>query len=289
MTRIIRLSFVIVAMVVAWPTLRAEPVIGQSTKPAIATAPPPQETWEQFQGPAAEEFLLKARLRSIKDLGTGVTLPQRAELELNGVQHSAVFKTIDDRKGGVTQLQRSSEVNFQDSWQLEVAGYALDRIIGLRMVPATVERTLNGKAGSLQWWVQSAMSEADRRRQNVTPPDLEAWHRTYQKMELFDQLIFNVDRHLNNVLVTQDFDLRLIDHSRSFRAWNELRNPERVTRFSRSLLEGMRKLEYADLRKRVGRYLVDEQIRGLLARRDALLALAAAQVAARGEAAVLYP
>jgi hypothetical protein len=232
---------------------------------------------------------LKARLRSIKNLGTGVTLPQRAELELNGVTHSAVFKTIDDRKGGVTQLQRSSEINFQDSWQLEVAGYALDRIIGLRMVPATVERTLNGKVGSLQWWVQSAMSEAERRKQNATPPDLEAWNRTYQKMELFDQLIFNVDRHLNNVLVTQDFDLRLIDHSRSFRAWNELRSPERVTRFSRSLLDGMRKLEYADLRKRVGRYLVDDQIRGLLARRDAILALAAAQVAERGEAAVLYP
>ena len=289
MTRIIRLSFIIVATAVAWPALRAEPVARQSAPAAVATAATPQETWEQFQGPAAEQFLLKARLRSIKNLGTGVTLPQRAELELDGVQHSAVFKTIDDRKGGVTKLQRSSEINFQDSWQLEVAGYALDRIIGLRMVPATVERTLNGKTGSLQWWVQSAMSEAERRKQNVTPPDLEAWNRTYQKMVLFEQLIFNVDRHLNNVLVTQDFDLRLIDHSRSFRAWNELRDPKLLTRFSRSVLDGMRKLEYADLRKRVGRYLVDGQIRGLLARRDAILALAAAQVAERGEAAVLYP
>jgi hypothetical protein len=289
MTRIIRVGFGIVAMLAAWPALRLEPVIGQSAKPAIAAATTPQETWEQFQGPAAEQFLLKARLRSIKNLGTGVTLPQRAELELDGVQHSALFKTIDDRKSGVTQLQRSSEINFQDSWQLEVAGYAVDRMIGLRMVPATVERTLNGKTGSLQWWVQSAMSEAERRKQEVTPPDLEAWNRTYQKMELFDQLIFNVDRHLNNVLVTQDFDLRLIDHSRSFRAWNELRNPERVTRFSRSVLDGLRKLEYAELRTRVGRYLVDAQIRGLLARRDAILALAASAVAERGEAAVLYP
>jgi hypothetical protein len=289
MTRIIRLGFGILALLAVWPALRAELVIGQSAPQAVAAPATPQETWEQFQGPAAEQFLLKARLRSIKNLGTGVTQPQRAELELNGVQHSALFKTIDDRKGGVTQLQRSSEINFQDSWQLEVAAYRVDRIIGLRMVPATVERTLNGKTGSLQWWVQSAMEEAERRKQEVTPPDLEAWNRTYQKMELFDQLIFNVDRHLKNVLVTVDFDLRLIDHSRSFRAWNELRNPERVTRFSRSVLDGLRKLEYAELRKRVGRYLVDDQIRGLLARRDAILALAATAVAARGEAAVLYP
>jgi hypothetical protein len=35
--------------------------------------------------------------------------------------------------------------------------------------------------------------------------------------------------------------------------------------------------------------VVDDQIRGLLARRAAILALAATQVAERGEAAVLYP
>ena len=211
------------------------------------------------------------------------------ELELDGVRHSAVFKTIDERKGGVTQLQRSSEMNFQDSWQLEVAGYIVDRIIGLRMVPATVERSLSGKTGSLQWWVQSAMSEGERRERKVTPPDEEAWNRTYQKMALFDQLIFNVDRHLNNLLVTQDFDLRLIDHSRSFRPWAELKAPEPLTRFSRSLLDGLRALEYGDLRTKVGRYLVDEQIRGLLARRDAIVALAGRLAAERGDAAVLYP
>jgi hypothetical protein len=180
-------------------------------------------------------------------------------------------------------------MSFQDSWQLEVAGYAVDRIIGLRMVPATVERTLNGKTGSLQWWVQSAMSEEGRRKGNHTPPDLEAWNRVNLKMALFDQLIFNVDRHLNNVLVTQDFDLRLIDHSRSFRPWTEIKDTKVLTRFSRSLLDGLQELEFGDLRKKVGRYLLDEQIRGLLARRDAILALAKTLVAERGEAAVLYP
>jgi hypothetical protein len=291
MTRIVRLSLVLAATVAVGCAPRAELIARQAAPPtpAVIARQTPQETWEQFQGPAAEQFLLKAQLRSIKTLGTGVTNPQRAELELNGVQHSAVFKTIDDRKGGVTNLQRSSEMSFQDSWQLEVAGYAVDRIIGLRMVPATVERTLNGKTGSLQWWVQSAMSEEGRRKGNHTPPDLEAWNRVNLKMALFDQLIFNVDRHLNNVLVTQDFDLRLIDHSRSFRPWTEIKDTKVLTRFSRSLLDGLQELEFGDLRKKVGRYLLDEQIRGLLARRDAILALAKTLVAERGEAAVLYP
>jgi hypothetical protein len=133
------------------------------------------------------------------------------------------------------------------------------------------------------------MSEAERRKRKLTPPDVEAWNRVYFKMRLFDQLIFNVDRHLNNVLVTVDFDLRLIDHSRSFRPWTELKDTTALTRFSRALLEGLRRLEYKELRTTLGRYLLDEQILGLLARRDALLALANRLVAERGESAVLYP
>jgi hypothetical protein len=91
------------------------------------------------------------------------------------------------------------------------------------------------------------------------------------------------------VLVTVDFDLRLIDHSRSFRPWTELKDTTALTRFSRALLEGLRRLEYKELRTTLGRYLLDEQILGLLARRDALLALANRLVAERGESAVLYP
>ena len=32
------------------------------------------------------------------------------------------------------------------------------------------------------------------------------------KVRLFDNLIYNVDRHLNNILITKDFEIRLIDH-----------------------------------------------------------------------------
>jgi len=291
MARIFRLSLVFITFVVAWPALRAEQTSGQATPPAAAAVvqEAPQETWEQYQSAEAEQFLLKARVRSLRDLGEGVTLPQKAELELNGVQHFAVFKTIDDRKTGVTQLSASAEINFQDSWQLEVAAYVVDRIIGLRMVPATVERVINGRTGSLQWWIQSEMSEEERRKRQLTPPDIEAWNRVYLKMVLFDQLICNVDRHMNNIKITKDFDLRLIDHSRSFRQWKELKDTKYLTRFSRALLEGLPKLEYKDLRTKLRRYLLDDQIRGLLARRDAILALAKKHVAERGEAAVIYP
>jgi hypothetical protein len=248
-----------------------------------------QETAEVFQGEAVEQFLLRARMIAIREIGQGVTLPRRATLELEGVTHFAAFKTIDESKTGFTPLQRGGEINFQDSWRTEIPAYEVDRIIGLGMVPATVERELVGKRGSLQFWVESMMPEAERVKKGVRVPDAEAWNRLSFKVRLFDNLIYNTDRHLNNILVTKDFQVRLIDHSRSFRPFDTLQQPKDLTRFSRSLLEGIQKLEEKDLTARVGRHLTRYQIGSLLKRRDAILALARSLVAQKGEAAVLYP
>jgi len=287
MTHLQRVTGGLLVALGAWTTLAAQQVATPASAPAQGT---PLETAAQYQGPAAEEFLKKAKITKVRAIGTGVTLPEKATLMLDGVEGSAAFKTIDEKRQGITQLSAgATEVNFQDTWQTEIPAYTVDLIIGLGMVPATIERRINNRIGSLQWWVVSMMPEAERAKQKLEPPDREAWDREVLKMRLFDQLIYNVDRHANNILITQDFHLRLIDHSRSFRPQKALRNPEQLTRFSKSLLEGLERLEYADLRKRTGRYLTDSQIKTMLERRDAILALARKLVAERGEAAVIYP
>jgi hypothetical protein len=269
-----------------WATLVAHQAVPQAAPPAQAAG---VETAAQYQGAAAEEFLKKAKVVRVRPIGTGVTLPEKATLLLDGVERFAAFKTIDEKKVGITQLSTGPpEVNFQDSWQLEIPAYVLDMAIGLGMVPATIERRVNNKLGSLQWWVESMMPEAERAKQKLEPPDKEAWDREVLKMRLFDQLIYNVDRHANNILITQDFHLRLIDHSRSFRPQKMLRNPEQLTRFSKSLLEGIKRLTYEDLKRKTSKYLSDAQIKTVIQRRDAILELAAKLVAEKGEAAVMY-
>jgi hypothetical protein len=249
-----------------------------------------QETVADFQGPSPERFLADAKIVARRELGTGITRPIRVTLEANGRTHFAVFKNIDERKFGVTTFpDGTSEVGFQDSWQTEVAAYRVDRIIGLGMVPATVERRLDGAVGSFQWFVESMVTEAERLERKIEPPDIEAWNQQSFKARLFDELICNVDRHLNNLLVTKEFEMRLIDHSRSFRSHQGLMHPERLTRFSRSLLEGLARLDRDDLKRQVGKYLDNAQIDRLLRRRDEIVALAARLVAERGEAAVIYP
>lgn len=278
-----RLAVGAVVVAGSWAALSAQ----QAVTPA---SPPVLETVDQYQGAAAEHFLAKAKVKSVKDIGIGVTLPQKVTLELDGVTRFAAFKTIDEKRQGITQLGNAPpDINFQDSWQTEIPAYVVDMIIGLGMVPATVERRINNRVGSLQWWVASMMPEAERAKQKVQPPDKEAWEQVVLKMRLFDALIFNVDRHANNILVTHDFQLRLIDHSRSFRPQKQLRDPQLLTRFSKSLLEGLGRLELQDLRKRLNRYLSSAQITGMLQRRDAILELARTRVAELGEAAVIYP
>ena len=268
----------------AQPALQGAPQAAQSEQAAAPKAP---ETAADYQGPAAEQFLKKARITRIQSIAMGVTAPRKATLEMDGKTHFGAFKLIDIERPGITQLSNGIDVDFQDSWRTEIAAYEIDRMIGLGMVPATVERTHRGETGSLQWWVESEMPEAERRKRNLLPPDTDAWNRENLKMRLFDGLIYNADRHLNNILVTKNFELRLIDHSRAFRLIDGFKDAAGLTGFSRDLLAGIATLTRDDLRKRVGKYLNAAQISTVLKRRDALLAMAKTLVAEKGES-VLY-
>jgi len=245
------------------------------------------QTPQIFQGPAIEEFLSHAKIVGLKDIGEGVTLPEKATLEFDGVTQYGVFKTIDEY-AKVKQLDRGVELEFQDSWKTEVAAYELDKLLGLGMVPATVERTFNGKKGSLQFWVTSKMSEAERYKKKLQPPAKFDWEEQIARIRMFDNLIYNTDRHMNNLLITDDWKIRLIDHSRTFRPFEQLKDPKQLTRFSRSILEKMEALNEPLLKERLGNYLSPYQIQGLLKRRDAMIALSRKLIAEKGAGAVLY-
>lgn len=243
-----------------------------------------------FQGEALERFLQTAPVVRIKSIGRGVTLPQKATLTLDGTSHDAAWKTIDESKTGLTQLAGGqSEIDFEDTYRAECAAYQLDLLLNLNMVPATVERVYAGRRGSMQLWIAPNMPEAERYSKKLQPPDIEAWNRQMFKVRVFDNLIYNTDRNLHNILITPDWEIRLIDHSRAFRKPSLLRDAKSLTRFSRSLLDAMRTLDEPTLQKRLGRYISIYQIRGILGRRDKIQELAARLAAQHGEAGVYYP
>jgi hypothetical protein len=242
-----------------------------------------------IQGPGLEAFLLRAQVEAVRAINRGVTRPRRLTLLLDGVRRDAAWKVIDESRGGVTVLARGErELDFQDTYRAECAAYELDKMLGLGMVPATVERVISGERGALVLWIDNAITEQERRDRNLLPPEPEAWSRQIFRMRMFDNLIHNIDRNLGNSLITGDWQLRLIDHTRSFRKTRTLRSPDQLARFSRSLLDAMTRLDEPTLRQRLDRYLSVWQIRAILERRDRLIALAKQRAAERGDV-VYYP
>ncbi len=243
-----------------------------------------------LKGEAAETFLRTAEVIRKKAIGTGITHPEQYTLTDGTSTHKAVWKTIDEFKRGITSLEGGGViVDFADSYKHEIAAYELDKVLGTGLVPPTVERRFGHTTGSLQMWVEGAMTEADRKQKKTAPPDPQAWNEQMYKVRLLHQLTDNTDyRNIRNVLSDPSFRVYAVDFSRAFTIYADLRGEKELVRFSRSVLEALKGLDRPSLDAKLGRWLGGPQIEGILKRRDKILALAAKSVAEQGEAAVLY-
>jgi hypothetical protein len=105
---------------------------------------------------------------------------------------------------------------------------------------------------------------------------------------VFDELIMNIDRNLGNLLITNSWQVVLIDHTRAFTPYREIRNPDNLTRCSRALLARMSALTDVTVSKSVGTSLTRAEVTALLARRDRIIAFFKDAVKAKGEANVLF-
>jgi hypothetical protein len=231
-----------------------------------------------------ERFLLEGTIVDTKQPPGGRSRSVRATLRLDGVEHDAMVHTIDEWRASY-RLEDTTEIDFRDSYRNNVAAYRLDRLLRLGMVPVTVPRSYRGRAASFMWWVEDRqMSELERVRDGVRPPEPGAWTRQMVTVRIFDQLIYNTDRHTNNLLIDGGWRLWMIDHTRSFKVFHELRDPEQLgQRCDRGMLEAMRGLDEATLRETMEGLLNPDQIRGLLGRRDAIVAHFDELIARRGE------
>jgi hypothetical protein len=73
------------------------------------------------------------------------------------------------------------------------------------------------------------------------------------------------------LLITKDWRVWAIDHTRAFRNHDQLKSPNNVTRCDRQVLERLKALNADTLKREVGDYLDQWQIKSLLARRDLIV------------------
>jgi hypothetical protein len=244
-----------------------------------------------LRGEEAEKFLRTAEVVKRKALGKGITASDLLTLSDGTRTLKAVWKTIDEFKRGVTGFQGAGVmVDYEDSYRFEIAAYELDKLLGFDLVPPTVERTISNSKGSVQMWIEGAMTEGDRKQKRISPPDIDAWNAQIYRLRLFHQLTFDWDaQNIQNTLFDPSFKVYAIDFSRSFAGYDEVRRPNLLERFSRRDLEAIRTLDEPKLKAAIGKWVSATQIRTLLKRRDQILEIAAQRVTAKGEAAVLLP
>jgi hypothetical protein len=103
---------------------------------------------------------------------------------------------------------------------------------------------------------------------------------------VFDNLVGNIDRNAGNMLVDGAWNVILIDHSRAF-AVDRMPFEKEMTRIDRELFGRLQALDEAGLKERVRPWLLsDGQMRGILKRRDRIVAHFERIARERGEAAV---
>jgi hypothetical protein len=235
--------------------------------------------------PEMEEFLLNAEIVRLRAIGEGTTDSIRATLSDGTLTHDAHVQTIDD-----SQTIYLGEINFRDCYCYNIAAYRLARLLGIDNVPMSVERWVDRKVASVTWWIDDVMmDEEERRNTGATDPDARRFTHYEYRMDVFDELIYNVDRNLNNVVYTSDWTRWMIDHTRAFRLSHELRRPNKLIRVDRTLYEKLKALTAEALAEAAGSTLTREEVEAVIARRDAIVTLFEEKMAARGEAAVLYP
>ena len=249
----------------------------------VTASDEPNLTKEQIK-----QFLLTAKVVKSQEAKKGITQTLRLTLSDGTVTHDASFQKIDEHKPRM-ELAGGTELNFVDSYKYNIAAYQLAELLGVDdMLPVYVERKWKGDAGSLSWWLPVKMDEVERHRQNLTAPDPDAWNNQMYKVRVLDQLVYDNDPNLTNVLIGEDWKIWRIDFTRAFRLSKDLRDPKDLVRCDRQLFEKLKALDGNELAEKTKHYLNKDEVKAVMARRDKIVAQFQKLISEKGEKEVLY-
>jgi len=240
----------------------------------------------------SEAFLRDSEITADQRMSASdaVTEPFKLTLSLDGKTRYALWKNPQGRVKG-----------FVEGWKYEIAAYELDKLLGTDMVPPTVGKRFKGSMGSAQLWLDIWIDFEQMTTQSLTPPGnkIDNFNKRVYLQRAFDNLIANEDRHLRNILLTEDWKMILIDHSRSFRFSKKHQKklifterhpegPKLMKRLPRDFVEKIKALDLATLNEVVGEYLSEPEITAILMRKDLILKEVDRLIGEYGERSTLY-
>jgi hypothetical protein len=223
-----------------------------------------------------EEYLKVAEVVRMQDVAVGVTKPRHAYLAPGGPIAEMAWKALPASgfQGG-----------FRESYKTEIAGYEMDKLLELNMVPPKVERRVNGTIGVAIMWASNTKSFKDLGGVPTVPPRyLDMWNKQLIRAKMFHNFIGDIDPNLGNWLVDPAWNLILIDQSRAFATDKNM--VHELTRIHRDLWDRMQALTQEQVNGTLAPWLDAKQIRAIFERRDVMQRKIDALVKKKGEAAV---
>lgn len=198
------------------------------------------------------------------------------EDEIRQVLVSGAIEPADEQRGSDGVRVRRGDVVVQahvyreGEATAELAAHALDRRLGLNLVPPTVARAVEGRSTAIQLRYPDAVTEAERVAQRVSLGEFCPLEPQWQLLATFDALAGHRGRNAESLLYLRETSaLKAIEHDGAFGTERRVRLPNGI-----ALPDEARAALAAfddSAARSLGEWLDDRQIRALLARRDALL------------------
>jgi hypothetical protein len=164
---------------------------------------------------AETEHKLQTReCKKIKDLAGGSFDTKYIKLKDDG---AVVYKTYQQQKKYTADTEKGSIESFsleiteesrRKKMMAEKAAYLVSKNLNFDMVPPTIIREINGIPGSCQEFIQNAKSGMEINANNLPAAEM-------LKLDLFDFLVKNLDRHPGNYLL-KGGSIVAIDHGECF-------------------------------------------------------------------------
>ena len=104
------------------------------------------------------------------------------------------------------------------------------------------------------------MDEQERLKQKLSAPDADAWNKRMYRVRVFDELVYDTDPNITNVLIGEDWKIWRVDFSRSFRLSKDLKDPKNLVQCERQLFEKLKGLDQNELVQRTKGYLTPSEV-----------------------------
>jgi len=209
----------------------------------------------------------------------GRTAADKVDLDDGETRRRAMFKTVDTRRP--TQIP--------DSYKYELAAYALDKLLGFEKIPPMMEREIEGTKGSLQIRVENCFGLDKQQRENLTPPDSQAFANALEEINVFENLVYSERKELDDILIQEEnWKIFRVDFSEAFEPIPDLIPEQKITRCSKTLFQNLQKLSDEVIKARLKNYLNDDEMSALFRRKALIIKTLKKMIEEKGKRAVLF-